>query len=105
MNKTGDVLIKWRDPPNPNGPIVKYMIEYDKGPLSQNPNSICRTYHQYRQINGTMIPRLSPGNYSYRIRAFSLAGNGSWSDVKYFCISAKPGILKQYFSHPIQNNL
>lgn len=28
-------MIKWKDPPNPNGPIIKYMIEYDKGGLSQ----------------------------------------------------------------------
>ena len=28
-------MIKWKDPPIPNGPIIKYMIEYDKGGLSQ----------------------------------------------------------------------
>jgi len=35
QNKTGFVMIKWKDPPNPNGPIIKYMIQYDKGGLSQ----------------------------------------------------------------------
>jgi hypothetical protein len=29
QNKTGFVMIKWKDPPIPNGPIIKYMIEYD----------------------------------------------------------------------------
>ncbi|XP_052100450.1 insulin-like peptide receptor isoform X1 [Mytilus californianus] len=89
QNKTGTVLIKWKDPLSPNGPIIKYMVEYSKGGLVENPTSLCRTYQQYRKHNGTIIPTLPPGNYSYRVQAYSLAGNGSWSEVRWFFISDK----------------
>ncbi|XP_076101459.1 insulin-like peptide receptor isoform X2 [Mytilus galloprovincialis] len=89
QNKTGTVLIKWKDPLSPNGPIIKYVVEYSKGGLGENPISLCRTYQDYRKHNGTIIPTLPPGNYSYRVQAYSLAGNGSWSEVKWFYISDK----------------
>lgn len=35
QNKTGTVLIKWKDPLSPNGPIIKYVVEYSKGGLGE----------------------------------------------------------------------
>lgn len=32
-NKTGAIHIRWEDPPNPNGLIVTYEIEYMKSSL------------------------------------------------------------------------
>ncbi|CAG2239090.1 CD220 [Mytilus edulis] len=89
QNKTGTVLIKWKDPLSPNGPIIKYVVQYNKGGLGETPISLCRTYQDYRKHNGTIIPTLPPGNYSYRVQAYSLAGNGSWSEVRWFYISDK----------------
>ncbi|XP_060592514.1 insulin-like peptide receptor [Ruditapes philippinarum] len=90
VNKTGAVHIKWQDPPNPNGLILTYDIEY----MNQNiknvkPILICITYEIYRDVGkgGHLLDKLDPGNYTFRLRATSLAGNGSWTDYLYFTIN------------------
>lgn len=39
----------------------------------------CVSGQTYRVQRGVRLSNLSPGNYSVRVRATSLAGNGSWT--------------------------
>lgn len=46
------------------------------------PIILCITYAQYRDEgkHGHILDKLDPGNYTFRLRATSLAGNGSWTE-------------------------
>lgn len=39
----------------------------------------CVSGQMYQTQRGVRLSNLSPGNYSVRVRATSLAGNGSWT--------------------------
>ncbi|KAL4228229.1 hypothetical protein ACF0H5_013662 [Mactra antiquata] len=86
-NKTNAVHIKWEDPPNPNGLILTYDIEY-RNPNIQfvKPIIICITYKVYKDsgMNGYVLDKLEAGSYLFRIRVTSLAGNGSWTEEMKF---------------------
>lgn len=41
----------------------------------------------YALERGCRLRGLQPGNYSVRIRATSLAGNGSWTEPTYFYVT------------------
>lgn len=82
------VLIQWKDPPLPNGLIVLYELELVKVDVTNyKPEIYCIPYQQYINNSGYLAERLVPGNWSYRIRVTSLAGNGSWTELQYFYIS------------------
>lgn len=38
----------------------------------------------YQKLGGTKLSLVQPGNYSVRVRATSLAGNGSFTEMIYF---------------------
>jgi hypothetical protein len=61
--------------------------------IQVKPTLICITYAQYRDEGkgGHVLDKLEPGNYTFKLRATSLAGNGSWTDPVYFNIEAKEG--------------
>lgn len=40
----------------------------------------CVSRQQYREHKGARLTNLGSGNYSARVRAMSLAGNGSWTE-------------------------
>ena len=42
-----------------------------------------------RKYGGAKLSRLNPGNYTARIQATSLSGNGSWTDPVFFYVQAK----------------
>lgn len=44
---------------------------------------------EYRKYGGAKLNRLNPGNYTARIQATSLSGNGSWTDPVFFYVPAK----------------
>lgn len=44
----------------------------------------CVSRQHYREYRGARLTNLGPGNYSARVRATSLAGNGSWTDSVFF---------------------
>ena len=56
--------------------------------MQVKPNVLCITYKKYRDEGnrGHVLDKLEPGNYTYRIRATSLAGNGSWTSPLTFSI-------------------
>lgn len=86
------VLIAWREPKNPNSVIVKFIIEYY--PISDTqthiPLTVCVTLKKFRNESavkgGYEITNLGPGNYSFRVLASSLAGDGAWTEPVYFLV-------------------
>lgn len=49
----------------------------------------CVSRQEYRKYGGARLNRLNPGNYTARIQATSLSGNGSWTDPVFFYVPAK----------------
>lgn len=47
--------------------------------MCQNEKHECVSGQTYRDQRGVRLSNLGPGNYSVRVRATSLAGNGSWT--------------------------
>ena len=46
----------------------------------------CVSRQQYREHKGARLTNLGSGNYSARVRATSLAGNGSWTESVSFYV-------------------
>ncbi|KAI1904514.1 hypothetical protein AGOR_G00006430 [Albula goreensis] len=80
----GTVFLKWPEPVKPNGLILMYEIKFR---LSNEPEKHeCVSRQHYRDHKGTRLSNLGPGNYSARVRATSLAGNGSWTEPVAFYV-------------------
>lgn len=84
---------------SPPGPARPYQAQpRTLSPVFQELH-LCVSRRLYALERGCRLRGLSPGNYSVRIRATSLAGNGSWTEPTYFyvtnyCESARPlGLL------------
>nr|XP_046264139.1 insulin-like growth factor 1 receptor isoform X2 [Scatophagus argus] len=71
------VFLRWPEPHHPNGLILMYEINFKLA--SENEKHECVSGQKYRDQRGVRLSNLSPGNYSVRVRATSLAGNGSWT--------------------------
>ncbi|XP_053999330.1 insulin-like receptor [Hylaeus anthracinus] len=82
------VTLQWEEPPQPNGLIVTYHIEYKRVDIQNyKPTVICITRRDFTQAGKSYILKgLQAGNYSVKVRATSLAGNGAFTEVKYFYI-------------------
>ncbi|XP_038167546.1 insulin receptor-related protein [Arvicola amphibius] len=79
------VILHWLEPPDPNGLILKYEIKYRR--LGEEATVLCVSRLRYAKVGGVQLALLPPGNYSARVRATSLAGNGSWTDGVAFYIT------------------
>ncbi|PKK19298.1 insulin receptor [Columba livia] len=89
------VHLKWQEPKEPNGLIVLYEVNY--GRLGETEEAhFCVSRKHFASEQGCRLRGLQPGNYSVRIRATSLAGNGSWTEPTYFYVAdylnAQPNI-------------
>ncbi|XP_061462034.1 insulin receptor-related protein isoform X3 [Rhineura floridana] len=84
------VLLRWEEPKNPNGLILKYEIKYSRE-SEEVTSVVCVSRHRYAQYGGYHLALLQPGNYSAKVRATSLAGNGSWT-----------GLIKFYIHGPVE---
>ncbi|NXI62717.1 INSR protein, partial [Anseranas semipalmata] len=89
------VHLKWLEPKEPNGLIVLYEVNY--GRLGETEEAhYCVSRKHFASEQGCKLRGLQPGNYSVRIRATSLAGNGSWTEPTYFYVAdylnAQPNI-------------
>ncbi|KAI3377658.1 hypothetical protein L3Q82_008818 [Scortum barcoo] len=71
------VFLRWPEPPHPNGLILMYEIKFKLA--SESEKHECVSGQMYQTQRGVRLSNLSPGNYSVRVRATSLAGNGSWT--------------------------
>ncbi|XP_017193275.1 insulin-like growth factor 1 receptor isoform X2 [Oryctolagus cuniculus] len=80
------IFLKWPEPENPNGLILMYEIKYGSQIEDQRE---CVSRQQYRKYGGAKLNRLNPGNYTARIQATSLSGNGSWTEPVFFYVPAK----------------
>uniref|UniRef100_A0A8C3RX14 Tyrosine-protein kinase receptor n=1 Tax=Chelydra serpentina TaxID=8475 RepID=A0A8C3RX14_CHESE len=78
------VLLRWEEPKNPNGLILKYEIKYSRE--NEVTTVVCVSRHRYAKYGGVHLALLQPGNYSAKVRATSLAGNGSWTGLIKFYI-------------------
>ncbi|XP_048828514.1 insulin-like growth factor 1a receptor isoform X2 [Brienomyrus brachyistius] len=83
------VILKWSHPSKPNGLILMYEIKFRLGQEMEKHE--CVSQQHFRSHRATRLSNLGPGNYSARVRATSLAGNGSWTEPVFF-----------YVSHPSQ---
>ncbi|NXL85915.1 INSRR protein, partial [Alectura lathami] len=79
------VLLRWQEPRNPNGLILKYEIKYSRE-SEEVTTVVCVSRHRYAKYGGVHLALLQPGNYSAKVRATSLAGNGSWTGLVKFYI-------------------
>uniref|UniRef100_A0AAQ5YTB5 Tyrosine-protein kinase receptor n=1 Tax=Amphiprion ocellaris TaxID=80972 RepID=A0AAQ5YTB5_AMPOC len=80
------VLIKWNTPKSPNGLIILYEVFYRKVGDTED-HTACVSRPAYIKSGGTKLSLVQPGNYSVRVRATSLAGNGSFTETTYFFIN------------------
>ncbi|KAM4690059.1 insulin receptor-related protein [Rhinophrynus dorsalis] len=80
------IMMKWTEPPNPNGLILKYEIKYKRDQEEGPSTVVCVSRQKFQRHKGVHLSLLQPGNYSARIRATSLAGNGSWTEPTGFFI-------------------
>uniref|UniRef100_A0A8C7KZI2 Tyrosine-protein kinase receptor n=1 Tax=Oncorhynchus kisutch TaxID=8019 RepID=A0A8C7KZI2_ONCKI len=78
------VHIKWLEPNAPNGMIILYEVNYKR--LGDTELHHCVSRKMYQQSEGCKLRVVHPGNYTVRIRATSLAGNGSWTDPTHFYV-------------------
>lgn len=87
MIDTNVAHLKWQEPKQPNGMIIHYDIHYRRL-LDSEDLTVCVSRKQYEMDHGCRLRSLHPGNYTVRVRATSLAGNGSWTDPSYFRVAA-----------------
>ncbi|XP_035392398.1 insulin receptor a [Electrophorus electricus] len=79
------VHIKWAEPSAPNGMIILYEVNYKRlGDTEELHHCVSRK--SYITDSGCKLRVVHPGNYTVRIRATSLAGNGSWTEPKHFYV-------------------
>ncbi|XP_037538287.1 insulin receptor a [Nematolebias whitei] len=79
------VHISWQEPAAPNGIIILYEVYYKRLGDSEELH-YCVSRNMYRMNRGCKLKVMHPGNYSVRIRATSLAGNGSLTEPTYFYV-------------------
>ncbi|XP_071610349.1 insulin-like growth factor 1 receptor isoform X1 [Heliangelus exortis] len=80
------VYLKWLEPANPNGLILMYEIKYGQHGEEKRE---CVSRQEYKKLGGAKLTHLNPGNYSARVQATSLAGNGSWTEPISFYVQPK----------------
>ncbi|NP_001291521.1 insulin-like peptide receptor [Solenopsis invicta] len=82
------ITLSWDEPPQPNGLIVTYQIEYKRIDIQNiQATVVCITRRDFVKLgNRYTLKELPAGNYSIKVRATSLAGNGAYTEVKYFSI-------------------
>lgn len=76
-NNTGEFLLSWVSPKDPNGVVLKYDIK-----ITQSDSQ-----PEFKCVSGkklTYQERVEDGNYSAQVRAITSSGNGSWSNTVSF---------------------
>uniref|UniRef100_A0ACB8F1D0 Uncharacterized protein n=1 Tax=Sphaerodactylus townsendi TaxID=933632 RepID=A0ACB8F1D0_9SAUR len=79
------VLLRWQEPQQPNGLILLYEVNYGH-PGDPEEHHQCISRKHFARDQGCKLRGLQPGNYSVRVRATSLSGNGSWTEPSYFYV-------------------
>uniref|UniRef100_A0A8C7DUU5 Tyrosine-protein kinase receptor n=1 Tax=Naja naja TaxID=35670 RepID=A0A8C7DUU5_NAJNA len=81
------ISLKWPEPVNPNGLVLMYEIKYGQNGEEKRE---CISRQEYKKLAGAKLTHLNPGNYTVRVQATSLAGNGSWTEPISFYVQPKP---------------
>ncbi|KAL0278477.1 UNVERIFIED_CONTAM: hypothetical protein PYX00_000292 [Menopon gallinae] len=83
-----ETRLRWEEPTNPNGLILSYQIEYRRVESEKFKSTIeCITRQAFlEQKKEYVLKNLAPGNYTVRVLASSLAGDGPYSPSKHFYI-------------------
>nr|XP_015198923.1 PREDICTED: insulin-like growth factor 1 receptor [Lepisosteus oculatus] len=89
------VLLKWPEPVNPNGLVLMYEIKFRQAAEMEKHECVSRQH--YKTHGWARLSNLGHGNYSARVRATSLAGNGSWTEAVNFYVQAKPTKYENMF--------
>nr|BAB83668.1 insulin receptor [Paralichthys olivaceus] len=79
------VHITWLEPAAPNGMIILYEVNYKRLGDTEELH-YCVSRNMFKVNRGCKLKVMHPGNYTVRIRATSLAGNGSWTEPTYFYV-------------------
>ncbi|XP_038573533.1 insulin receptor a isoform X2 [Micropterus salmoides] len=79
------VHITWQEPVAPNGMIILYEVNYKRLGDTEELH-YCVSRNMFKVTRGCKLKVMHPGNYTVRIRATSLAGNGSWTQPTYFYV-------------------
>ncbi|XP_054622983.1 insulin receptor a [Dunckerocampus dactyliophorus] len=79
------VHMVWQEPATPNGMIILYEVHYKRIGDSEELHH-CVSRNVYKATRGCKVRVMHSGNYTVRIRATSLAGNGSWTEPTYFYV-------------------
>ncbi|KAF5302261.1 hypothetical protein FQA39_LY10300 [Lamprigera yunnana] len=84
-----DTVFEWIEPKTPNSVVVAYQVQYKRIDLENTKNlSDCVTQQNFTKRGGKyIIQNLPPGQYSARVKAISLAGEGHFTKSKTFQIT------------------
>ncbi|XP_068090235.1 insulin receptor isoform X2 [Hyperolius riggenbachi] len=97
------IHLMWKEPKSPNGLTILYEVQYSRLGDTQEEN-VCVSQKQYLTDKGARLRTLPHGNYSVRVRATSLAGNGSWTQVTSFHVrdpKETPGNILKILVGPV----
>ncbi|KAH0620064.1 hypothetical protein JD844_014615 [Phrynosoma platyrhinos] len=87
------IYLKWPEPVSPNGLILMYEIKYGQ---NGEEKLECVSRQEYKKLGGAKLTHLNPGNYTVRVQATSLSGNGSWTEPISFYVQPKPANYGNY---------
>lgn len=83
----GIVYIKWSAPVAPNGDILSYSVKLQRSGREQADIKCVNETEFLKNGFGWKSGDLLPGEYTVRVRANSLAGNGNWSVEQKFTVT------------------
>ena len=73
-------LVQWEPPPDPNGPVLRYVVKLMSKVRGSRPVDICVSLEEFANHgNGTLLPNLSPGIWDLQVRVVTLWGAGEWT--------------------------
>ncbi|PSN49106.1 hypothetical protein C0J52_13639 [Blattella germanica] len=91
-NTSRSVKLTWKEPRKPNGIVVSYSIEHKRIDIENfQPVLDCISRKEYVDFGGGFVlSNLSPGNYTFRVKATSLAGEGQFTEQFSFHMEELP---------------
>lgn len=88
--KDNNVILRWHEPKQPNGLIVAYEIEHKRSGVEYSKSvTECILYEEFQKQNNEYeyeLQNFLAGKYRIRVRAVSIAGPGSFTDLHDFTI-------------------
>ncbi|BFF89318.1 insulin-like receptor [Drosophila madeirensis] len=92
-NTQSSVRLRWLPPSDPNGDIVAYELAYRLQKPDQAEEKKCILVADFLNLTDGYPLHLNEGNYSFRVRANSLAGQGIYSDFVFIYVQPRPNYM------------